>query len=100
MNKIVLIKLFFVLTIFSVYGQTAPPLGSMGNFTVLAGTHITSTGNTVIYDNIGAGTSINGFTFSTPPGPGTLSPSGAHPVAPSAAYTTAMADLTTAYNNL
>ncbi|MFC5271051.1 ice-binding family protein [Adhaeribacter terreus] len=74
----------------------------MGNFTVLAGTHITSTGNTIIYDNIGAGTYFSGFTFTTPPqstptGPGIIT--GAQHLN-NTAYQSAMTDLTAAYNQV
>jgi type VI secretion system secreted protein VgrG len=48
------------------YGQSYPPLGTETNFTVLAGTQVTSSGNTVINGAVGVspGSTISGF----PPG--------------------------------
>jgi large repetitive protein len=48
------------------HAQTYPPLGTENNFTVLAGTQVTSTGNTVINGAVGVspGATLTGF----PPG--------------------------------
>jgi hypothetical protein len=72
--------------------QSSVNLGSASSYAILAGSSVTSTGNTVITGNLGLspGTSVQGFP------PATLS--GTQNVA-NAAAVTAKADLTTAYND-
>jgi hypothetical protein len=74
--------------------MAAVSLGTAGDYGVLAGTTVTSTGNTVINGDVGVapGTSITGF-----PVPGTASGS-IH--AGDAAAAQAQLDLTSAFNNL
>ncbi|HSI90026.1 MAG TPA: hypothetical protein VK927_02870, partial [Adhaeribacter sp.] len=66
MNKQLLLKLFLVLFWMPALAQVKPSLNTAGNFTVLAATAINSSGNTVIYDNVGIwpGSTLTGF----PPG--------------------------------
>lgn len=93
MNKIVLIKLFLVASILNALAQVKPNLGTMGNFTVLSGSSITNTGNSIIYDNVGIwpGNIISGF----PPG----FINGSQHINNATAQN-AHTDLTIAYNNL
>ncbi|MGD0856529.1 MAG: ice-binding family protein [Dehalococcoidia bacterium] len=74
---------------------TAPSLGTAGNYSVLAGTTVTNTGNTVIIGGdvgVAPGSAITGF----PPGT-VLAPNIIH-VGNDAATILAQTDLTTAYN--
>src|SRR6476660_1553133 len=93
MKKIILVKFILFLGYLTSYGQVKPTLGTTSNFTVLAGTQITSNGNTVIYDNIGIwpGSILTGFP------PGVIN--GARHINNTTAQT-AQTDLTSAYNQL
>jgi hypothetical protein len=73
--------------------QTPVPLGTSGNFAVLAGSTVTNTGNTVINGNVGVspGTAVTGFP------PGIVIGGVIH--AADATAATAQADLTAAYVN-
>ena len=77
------------------------PLGSAASFGVLAGSAITSVGPTVITGDLGIhpnnASSVTGFSFSTPPGPGIVN--GATHFANAVALQ-AQNDATTAYNTL
>lgn len=94
---------------------TQPYLGTAASFAVLAATTVTNTGNTVIGPSVvlpgpiylagdlglspGNLSSITGFTFSGPPGPGVvLPPGGVH--AADAVALKAQADTTVAFNVL
>lgn len=72
--------------------QSAPDLGAAGDFAVLAGSSVTSTGSTALTGDLGVspGTSVTGFP------PGTMTGT-EH--AGDATSATAMANLTTAYND-
>jgi hypothetical protein len=71
--------------------QTPVALGTSGNFSVLAGSTVTNTGNTVVIGNVGVapGTAVTGFP------PGIVTGGVIH--AGDAVAATAQADLTTAY---
>ena len=71
----------------------APALGAAGTFAILAGSTVTNTGATVVTGNLGAspGSAVTGF----PPG---ILKGAKHAADPTSAR--AMADLTTAYNDL
>lgn len=73
--------------------QAPVPLGTSGNFAVLAGSTVTNTGNTVINGNVGvfAGTAVTGFP------PGIVTGGVIH--AADGVAATAQNDLTTAYVN-
>jgi hypothetical protein len=81
--------------------QTAPSLGQAAGFGVLAASAVTSTGPTVVAGDLGIApnnaSSVSGFTFSTPPGPGQVL--GTTHFADALALG-AQNDVTTAYNNL
>jgi len=79
-------------------GQAPVQLGSAGNFSVLAGSTVTSTGGTTVAGDLGvwAGTAVTGFAGIPPGGPGTVSGT-IH--AGDAVAQTAQGDLTTAYND-
>lgn len=66
MNRFIFFKLFFLFAISTGFAQVAPDLQSLNNFTVLAGTQITSVGNTVVSNKLGIspGSTLTGF----PPG--------------------------------
>ena len=78
--------------------ETSVALGSAGNFAVLAGSTVTSTGGTTVAGDLGvwAGTAVTGFAGIPPGGPGTVNGAihAGDPVAQ-----TAQGDLTTAYND-
>src|SRR5438045_1969879 len=80
---------------------TAPTLGVAQSFGVLAGSAITNTGPTVVNGDLGISpgnlSSVTGFTFSTSPGPGTVT--GATHFADAVAGQ-AQTDATTAFNAL
>ena len=77
------------------------PLGTAASYGVLAASAITSTGLTVVRGDLGLvpgnASSVTGFTFSTPPGPGQVI--GTTHFADAVAVT-AKSDATTAYNTL
>lgn len=79
----------------------ACPLGATSSFGVLAGSAITNTGNTVINGNLGispnGASSVTGFTFSTPPGPGVVN---GIPYFADTTALTAQTDLTALYTCL
>jgi hypothetical protein len=74
--------------------QTPVPLGTAGSFAVLAGSTVTSTGNTVVNGNLGVspGSAVTGF------GPGIVI-NGATYIGVGSLAGTAQGDLTAAYNN-
>ena len=78
-------------------GQAGVVLGTAGNFTVLAGSTVTSTGGTTVNGDLGVspGTAVTGF-FTVDAGPGIVN--GAIHAGDSAAAQ-AQLDLTTAYND-
>src|SRR5688572_14519978 len=96
MRKIVLIKLILALSVVSGWAQSLPALNTAANFTVLAGAGIISTGNTVIYNNVGVypGNTLTGF---QPTGTGVIN--GSRQLGNATAQT-AQADLTAAYNSI
>ena len=59
---------------FPAFAATAPTLGQATSFGVLAASAVTSTGPSVVAGDLGISpnnaSSVTGFTFSTPPGPG------------------------------
>ena len=65
-KKLLCVMAAFLVVLQMAYAQTHPPLGTAGNFTVLAGTEIVNTGNTVIEGAVGVspGGAVTGF----PPG--------------------------------
>jgi hypothetical protein len=73
-------------------------LGTAATYAVLAGSTVTSTGNTVVTGDVGvwAGSAVNGFAGIVPGGPGVVHGT-IH--AGDAAAQTAQGDLTTAYND-
>jgi len=77
--------------------ETSISLGSAGNFAVLAGSTVTSTGGTTVAGDVGvwAGSGVTGFAEIPPGGPGTVNGT-IH--AGDAVSQTAQGDLTTAYN--
>ena len=83
------------------FAQTAPSLGQAASFGVLAASAVTSTGPTVVAGDLGISpnnaSSVTGFTFSTPPGPGQVLGT---PHFADALALGAQNDVTTAYNNL
>jgi len=83
------------------FAQTAPSLGQAAGFGVLAASAVTSTGPTVVAGDLGISpnnaSSVTGFTFSTPPGPGQVT--GTTHFADALALG-AQNDVTAAYNNL
>jgi hypothetical protein len=85
--------LLLCLTCSILEGQTPVPLGTAGNFAVLAGSTITNTGNTIVNGNIGVspGTAVTGFP------PGVVTGGVIH--AGDAVAATAQNDLTTAFVN-
>ncbi len=93
MNKILLFVFFFCLITTEALSQVKPVLGTTSNFTVLAGSNISNSGNTVIYDNIGIwpGAGLTGF----PPGVVIGAQHINNPTAQAA-----QTDLTTAYNQI
>lgn len=100
-----LLAKLLVLGLASLFGALASaqtvPLGSATSFGVLAGSAITSVGPTIITGDLGIhpnnASSVTGFTFSTPPGPGIVN--GATHFANAVALQ-AQTDATTAYNTL
>jgi hypothetical protein len=86
---------------FPTFAQTAPSLGQAASFGVVAASAVTSTGPTVVSGDLGISpsnaSSVTGFTFSTPPGPGQVigTPHFADAVALAAQNA-----VTAAYNNL
>ena len=80
---------------------TAPSLGQAASFGVLAASKVTSTGPSVVAGDLGISpnnaSSVTGFTFSTPPGPGLVLGT---PHFADALALGAQNDVTTAYNNL
>jgi hypothetical protein len=80
---------------------TAPPLGQAASFGVLAASAVTNTGPSVVAGDLGISpnnaSSVTGFTFSTPPGPGQVLGT---PHFADALALGAQNDVTTAYNNL
>jgi len=78
--------------------QAGLNLGTAGNFAVLAGAAVTSTGNTDVTGDLGvwAGTGVTGFQGIVPGGPGIVH-GNIH--AGDATAQTAQGDLTTAYND-
>jgi hypothetical protein len=80
---------------------TAPSLGQAASFGVLANQAITNTGPSVVGGDLGISpnnaSSVTGFTFSTPPGPGQVLGT---PHFADALALGAQNDVTTAYNNL
>jgi len=78
--------------------QAPVQLGSAGNFSVLAGSTVTSTGGTTVAGDLGvwAGSAVTGFAGIPPGGPGTVSGT---IYAGDAVAQTAQGDLTTAYND-
>jgi len=79
-------------------GQGPVVLRSAGNFSVLAGSTVTSTGDTIVTSDLGvwAGTAVTGFAGIPPGGPGIVKGT-IH--AGDAVAQTAHGDLTTAYND-
>src|SRR5947209_13820935 len=55
-------------------GQAQVPLGTAGNFAVLAGSTVVNTGGTTVSGDVGvwAGSAVTGFAGITPGGPGTV----------------------------
>jgi len=82
----------------AVAAETSVALGSAGNFAVLAGSTVTSTGGTTVAGDLGvwAGSAVTGFAGIPPGGPGTVSGT-IH--AGDAVAQTAHGDLTAAYND-
>ncbi len=78
--------------------QAGLNLGSAGNFAVLAGAEVTSTGNSVVTGDLGvwSGTSVTGFQGIAPGGPGVVH-GNIH--AGDSTAQIAQGDLTTAYND-
>jgi hypothetical protein len=80
---------------------TAPTLGQAASFGVLAASAVTNTGPSVVAGDLGISpnnaSSVTGFTFSTPPGPGQVLGT---PHFADALALGAQNDVTTAYNNL
>jgi hypothetical protein len=80
---------------------TAPTLGQAASFGVLANQAITNTGPSVVAGDLGISpnnaSSVTGFTFSTPPGPGQVLGT---PHFADALALGAQNDVTTAYNDL
>jgi len=78
--------------------ETAVSLGSAGNFAVLAGATVTSTGGTTVAGDLGvwAGSAVTGFAGIPPGGPGTVNGT-IH--AGNAVAQIAQGDLTTAFND-
>lgn len=93
MNKIILLIFSFFLSLPVAISQVKPTLGTTSNFTVLAGSRISSVGNTIIFDNIGIwpGSTLTGF----PPG----LVNGAQHINNTTSQN-AQTDLTAAYNQL
>ena len=93
--------LTMVVPLSAAHAQTAPPLGTTANFSILAGAGVTNTGSTVITGtaahpgDVGSGSAtIGGFP------PGSVTPPGViHPIG-DAQTTTALNSLGTAYANL
>ncbi len=81
---------------------TAPSLGTAGSFGVLGASAITSTGPTVVRGDLGispnGASSVTGFSFSSPPGPGIVVGGTTHFA--DAVALQAQNDVTTAYNFL
>jgi hypothetical protein len=86
---------------FPAFAQTAPSLGQAAGFGVVAASAVTSTGPTVITGDLGISpnnaSSVTGFTFSTPPGPGQVLGT---PHFADAAAVAAQLAVTAAYNDL
>jgi hypothetical protein len=82
----------------STSAQAALPLATAANFAVLAGSTVTSTGNTVVTGDVGvwAGTGVTGFAAIAPGGPGIVNGT-IH--AGDATAQIAQGDLTLAYND-
>ena len=82
----------------AVAAEAPIPLGASGNFAVLAGSTVTSTGATTVAGDLGvwAGSEVTGFAGIPPGGPGTVNGT-IH--AGDAAAQAAQGDLTTAYND-
>lgn len=82
----------------AVASQASVVLGSAGNFAVLAGSTVTSTGDTIVTGDLGvwAGTAVTGFAGIPPGGAGVVNGT-IH--AGDAVAQTAQGDLTTAYND-
>ena len=80
---------------------TAVPLGSDVNFAVLAGSSVTSTGNTVINGNLGEfpGTSVTGIAGIAPGGPGIVNGTIYAGGTATGVSGTAESDLATAFND-
>lgn len=80
---------------------TAPTLGQAASFGVLTASAVTNTGPSVVAGDLGISpnnaSSVTGFTFSTPPGPGQVLGT---PHFADALALGAQNDVTTAYNNL
>ena len=91
----ILAALFYLMPTLATAVATAPPLGTAQAFAVLAGSAVTSTGNTIITGDMGLspGTAVNGFP------PGVVVPPGTTHVNDAVALL-AQNDATTAYNNL
>jgi hypothetical protein len=79
--------------------QVGLNIGTLTNFAVLAGSEVTSTGNTIVNGDVGvwAGSSVSGFLGIVPGGPGVVN--GTIHAGDSAAQI-AQGELTTAYNDL
>jgi hypothetical protein len=86
---------------FPAFAQTAPSLGAAAGFGVVGASAVTSTGPTVVGGDLGItpsnASSVTGFSFSTPPGPGQVL--GTTHFADAAAVAAQNA-ITAAYNNL
>lgn len=80
---------------------TAPSLGQAASFGVLGALAVTNTGPSIVAGDLGISpnnaSSVTGFTFSTPPGPGQVTGT---PHFADALALGAQNDVTTAYNNL
>ena len=94
------VLLLLVVSSFSVGAQTVP-LGAVEDFGVLGASAVTNTGPSLVTGDLGispnAASSVTGFTFSTPPGPGQVT--GTTHFADALAIA-AQVDATTAYNTL
>ncbi|MGA7613889.1 MAG: ice-binding family protein [Thermoanaerobaculia bacterium] len=81
---------------------TAPPLGTAASFSVLGASAVTNTGPTVVTGDLGispnGASSVTGFSFSSPPGPGLVVGGTTHFA--DAVALGAQSDVTAAYNDL